>query len=266
LIRANLVEYAKESTANCYADLFLENGDEAKVALIPTPSELEASYASGRECEGATKLVRGRLRALDCSSADLLWKSIAFRPDAGGLWYFADPFYQDGRLQDLIVTGHGFDDAGLCVETESAGHWFFSTGIADALGKANLRRPTTEAAPLLAYFDGVEAWREDGWRGVAILKNSAKSLLTQAAFVRLNHWDHVSGFAEEFFPENIGAVSGPDDPAAYAGCLERRAIAEIQRTKPRPLWLADPWAWLEAVRIARGGDPNAPLPPELRVA
>ncbi|MGD0184023.1 MAG: hypothetical protein ABSC25_02105 [Roseiarcus sp.] len=249
-----------------YADIFKACGDEAKIALIPTTEELEAAYNGGRECEGATRLVRGRLRDIYCSSADLLWKSIAFRPDAAGLLYFADPFYDgDGRIVDLVVTGGGHDDDGEGVETASVADWFWSTGIADALGKENLGKITSADSPLLAYFGGPEAWREDDWQGVAVLKPSAKRLLTRAAFVRLDHWDYVSDFAEEFFPENMGAVSGPDDAEAYAGCLERRAIAEIQRTKPRPFWLASPLEWMEARRIFRGGHPGEPLPAELRI-
>jgi hypothetical protein len=114
------------STSNCsYAEIFKAIGDETQIALIPNPDTLEASYCAGKDCESSTRLVRGVIEDLDLDTAfavyvsnneshpdselvreifaDLNHQSQIFRPTADGHSYHADPYYENGRMTDLIV-------------------------------------------------------------------------------------------------------------------------------------------------------------------
>jgi hypothetical protein len=239
-----------------YADIVKAVGDDTKVSLIPTTEELEACYSAGKERGGATRLVRGVIEDLDLDTsfaiyvsnneshpnselvremfADLNHESRIFRPTADGYWYHADPYYENWRMTDLIVSGGGFDDRGLCVELATICELFWSTGRCPALGLENLKRPTSEASPLLVFFESIAQYREEGeGRGVMILKPSAKALLAGADWIRLNDWFFVGDFVDGFASHKPHKISGPPDAENFTAAAKAR-----KRQRANPGWVA----------------------------
>jgi hypothetical protein len=229
-----------------YAELV---GDETKIALIPTPDEVAASYGAAIEIDGA-KLVKGRLQALDCSPADLRHKARILKPDAD-FFYMVEPFRDEaGHVVDLVWIGGGFDAAGECVETASICDWGWSRGVADILNAEALAKPSSEDSPLLV-FQSIGAWLDADRAGACVLKPSARKRLSVASHVRLSDWSEAADIVAECFPDNPGAVSGPQDRASIEAHILNGAFREISRHVRAP-YFADPWGWLDAKRAAPG--------------
>lgn len=201
-----------------YADIFKAVGDDTKVALIPTPDELETAYSAGRECEGG-KLVNGRLVDLEYSSAALRHKPTIFRPDSLGPPFVVEPFFQDARLADLIWLG-------------TDGEWGWSRGVGDCLGEDALGKCWTESDPLPAW-ESPHDFLDEGRTGICLLKKSARQLLRRAAFVRLPSWVLAEEIGDEIFPLDSWRVSGPRDDL-YAEFVAEKALRPMRR---RAAWI-----------------------------
>jgi hypothetical protein len=216
----------------------------AYLAQIPSSADLQTAYEAANGRDGPAAKIRGVIWGVESAGSDLKYKSAAFRPDANGdCEFWCEPFFDaDGVLRDLIwCDSDNFE-------------WGFSTGHAHMFGAELLTSQEYTPENPLPVTDCPMVWADEGRKGVCLLKLSSRMDLRQAAFVRCDTFDMLGVIAAEAFEDDRDRVFGPADPAELQLWLEAVGREELAAAE-----------WLESRRIARGGDPNEPLPVELMV-
>jgi hypothetical protein len=191
------------------------------VFVPPTIEEMESAFRSGSRDENGFLCVRGVTQQVDLASADLLYRSTVFRPDAKGEVFYVEPVYEDGRIIDLIWSTIDLDD------------WGFTTGHGAVLGAEILSKSTLPSFPFTSTTTRTD-WEhfqegEDGSDNedaVCILKQSARALLPAVGHVQAFYWDDVEDLAEGFFADQPERVSAFQDREAFDAFVKRAALWE----------------------------------------
>ena len=225
----------------------------AEYALkFATPSELKAAYDAAPERDGLSALIRGVLFGVEYSSADLLHKSVSFRPDANGdteLW--CEPWFgADGEMHDLVWLDYPNNE------------WGFSTGVSDLLGRDQLTSKVYSQSDPLAVTDCPLVWADEGRKGVCLIRKSDRDELRKAAVIQCDTFELAELIAGDHFPDDSERVLCPNDPYSLVLHLQEIASAAMRRTVAE-LTYETPFEYLERRRIERGGLPGEPLPAEL---
>ena len=214
---------------------------------------MKEGYESATDRNGLQALVRGWFNYMDYAGGELWHNSKAFYPDPSGdenVWVF--PCYgADNEIEDLIW----LDWPSL--------EWGFSTACAPMLGAEKLTSRAYAIDSPLAVTDCPFVWIDGGGDGVCLLRKSAAAMLRTAAFVQPDTFELAEEIAAEHFRRDRERVICPDSPYELTLYLHDIALETMLRTK-RDLEVREtPWAYMERLRLERGGLPGEPLPPEL---
>jgi RecA-family ATPase len=243
----------KDFQSHGYAEVYARNNkkhfkDDPFVFVPPTIEEMESAYSSASRDEYGDLRIRGVTYGVDLSTSDLLYKAIAFRPDANGEELYVEPVSEGGRIIDLIWSTDDLDD------------WGFTTGRGAVLGAENLSKTYSAELPLHVYNDLHRYWGHVGDEDLAkedavcILKRSARALLPTVGHVQVFWWDDVEALAEEFFRDHPERVSAFQDQEAFDAFVKRAALWERFDNMQRPTPPAGPrltWAHAKVAVKAR---------------
>jgi hypothetical protein len=204
---------------------------------IPSTDQLENAYASAENLgDGIVRMNASQVSLGTMAYSGIKMLHSFMVPDKSGQPFLVAPIYGEhnhkaGRIIDLFFFGGGF------VNDTWKGpvffdDWFLATGRGALTNVAALDLEYTEENPLmLETSPGL--WAESDCRGVIIIKDRARELLTRAAFVRCDSYEAAEELDEYYFqglPGRSNAVQGPASWDAVQGYIERQARDEAFET------------------------------------
>jgi hypothetical protein len=217
---------------------------------IPTPDEMESAYESAPRVAG--EIVQ--MRAIECSLGLFAHTGVRgfetfLKPNAAGRSYLVAPIFgQHNRARRIIdlffFAGPGIDGK-WCGPRGQADYWALATGRGAIVNGGELSKAWTPESPLQVHTSPF-VWASSGCEGVIVIKEKAKCLLSQAAYVRCQTCEEAEALDLEYFSELPGrgdAVQGPQDWDSIAAFIEKKAH--------HAAWLADAPAREAAERAAR---------------